>query len=255
VSFWDSAPALTDCYAIVPSGSFRKSKLVAPWQLVMARAPEISDSELTPLYARYLARLIQPFPNFDLIFIRSLRQKAVQLLQLRHGDRVLDAGCGPGGSFAYLLDKVGTEGEVVGIEISPAMTTLANKRIQNNGWRNVHVLESPAERVNLEGFFDALLMLGAPDVYGSAASLDNLLPHLKSNSRIVAFGARLKPAGPARMLNPLFRTAFAKLTFASTPVLSYEPWALLNERVEDLRVQEMSFGWMFLASGIMGTNR
>lgn len=219
----------------------------------MTRAPEISDSELTPLYGRYLARLIQPFPNFDLIFIRSLRQRAVHLLQLRPGDRVLDAGCGPGGSFPYLLDKVGAGGEVVGVEISPAMSTLANKRIQNNGWRNAHVLESAAERVHLEGSFDALLMMGAPDVYGSAASLDNLLPQLKSGARVVAFGARLKPAGPARMLNPLFRAAFAKLTFASTPALSYEPWALLSERVNGLQIQDMALGWMFLASGMMGT--
>lgn len=68
----------------------------------MARVPEISNAHLTPRYARVLAPLIRPFPNFDVIFIRSLRRRAVQLLQLRPGDRVIDAGCGPGGSFAYL---------------------------------------------------------------------------------------------------------------------------------------------------------
>ncbi len=221
----------------------------------MARASEVPNSELTPLYARYLARLIQPFPNFDLIFVRSLRQRAIELLELRPGERVLDAGCGPGGSFPYLLDKVGRDGEVVGVEISPEMASLANKRIQNNEWRNVRVLESPAEQVHLEGLFDALLMLGAPDVYGSAAGLGNLLPHLKSNARVVAFGAKLKRAGPARILNPLFRSTFSKLTFASTPTLSYEPWTLLNERIDFLRIEEMLMGWMFLASGMMVAKR
>ena len=221
----------------------------------MARASEVPNSELTPLYARYLARLIQPFPNFDLIFVRSLRQRAIELLELRPGERVLDAGCGPGGSFPYLLDKVGRDGEVVGVEISPEMASLANKRIQSNEWRNVRVLESPAEQVHLEGLFDALLMLGAPDVYGSAAGLGNLLPHLKSNARVVAFGAKLKRAGPARILNPLFRSTFSKLTFASTPKLSYEPWALLNERIDFLRIEEMFMGWMFLASGMMVAKR
>jgi SAM-dependent methyltransferase len=222
---------------------------------IMARASEVSNSELTPLYARYLARLIQPFPNFDLIFVRSLRRRAIELLQLRPGDRVLDAGCGPGGSFPYLLNRVGRDGEVVGVEISPEMAALANKRIQSNGWHNVRVLESAAEQANPEGCFDALLMLGAPDVYGSAASLDNLLPHLKSNARIVAFGAKLMPAGPARILNPLFQSTFSKLTFASTPALSYEPWAMLCERLNGLQVEETFLGWMFLASGTMDTKR
>ena len=221
----------------------------------MARASEVSNPELTPLYARYLARLIRPFPNFDLIFVQSLRRRAIELLELRPGDRVLDAGCGPGGSFPYLLDKVGRDGEVVGVEISPEMAALANKRIQNNGWCNVSVLESAAERANPKGCFDALLMLGAPDVYGSAASLDNLLPHLKSNARIVAFGAKLKRAGPARILNPLFQSTFSKLTFASTPALSYEPWTLLSERLNILQIEERFLGWMFLASGSMVTKR
>ncbi len=216
---------------------------------------EVTNSELTPLYARYLARFIRPFPNFDFIFLRSLRQRATELLQLRPGERVLDAGCGPGGSFPYLLDKVGRDGEVVGIEISPEMAALANERIRNNGWHNVRVLESAAEQVHLEESFDALLMMGAPDVYGSAASMDNLLPHLRGNARIVAFGAKLKHAGPARMLNPLFQSAFSKLTFASTPELSYEPWALLSERVGNLQIQEVFLGWMFLASGMLDSKR
>jgi|SRR5215470_263360 len=78
--------------------------------------------QVTPPYFRYLARLIRPFPDFDFSFIRPVRQKAVELLNLRHGDRVLDLGCGPGGSFPYLVAAVGPSGQVVGVEISPEVT-------------------------------------------------------------------------------------------------------------------------------------
>src|SRR5262245_40646663 len=88
-----------------------------------AMKPKESDKldtrHVTSPYARYLVHLIRPFPNFDASFIKPLRQKAVQLLQLKPGDRVLDTGCGPGGSFPYLVDAVGPSGEVVGVEISP----------------------------------------------------------------------------------------------------------------------------------------
>src|SRR5580704_15943648 len=104
---------------------------------IMVKVSAVDNRESTPPYARYLAPLIRPFPNFDLFFIRSLRQEAVRLLQLKPGDRVLDAGCGPGGSFPYLLDAVGPSGEVIGVEISPEMVTSARKRIEKNRWRNV----------------------------------------------------------------------------------------------------------------------
>ena len=74
--------------------------------------------ELTPPYG-HLARLLRPFPDFDPFFIKPVRQKAVELLDLKEGDRVLDVGCGPGGSFPYLVRAVGKSGQVVGVEISP----------------------------------------------------------------------------------------------------------------------------------------
>jgi hypothetical protein len=46
------------------------------------------DLDLTPPYLRYLVRLIRPFPDFDFFFVKPLRQRAVQKLGLKPGDRV-----------------------------------------------------------------------------------------------------------------------------------------------------------------------
>lgn len=215
----------------------------------------MKDKTLTPPYARYLVRLTRPFPDFDFFFIKPLRKKAVELLRLKDGDRVLDAGCGMGGSFPYLVQAVGTSGEVVGVEISPEVMINTRKRITKNGWKNVQVIQSPAQTVTLNGMFDGLLMFAAPDVYASRLALDNILPHLKDNSRVVFFGAKTSDNRIMRGLNSFLQKFVAKLSFATTPGPDQEPWQLLAQYVDKVEVKEYFFGWFFLASGNFSRKR
>jgi SAM-dependent methyltransferase len=156
---------------------------------------------LTPPYG-YLIRLVRPFPDFDPPFIKPVRQKAVDLLNLKAGDRVLDVGCGLGGSFPYLVHAVGQSGQVVGVEISPEIGVSARRRIAKNGWRNVQLIEAAGQDVDLTGPFDGLLMFAAADVYGSEEALENIFPHLRENARVAAFGAKLSSKGLGSSLNP-----------------------------------------------------
>ena len=202
-----------------------------------------------PLYARYLVYLTRPFPDFDFSFIRPVRHKAVELLQLRRGDRVIDAGCGSGGSFPFLLERVGSAGEVVGIEISPGTIINTSKRIAQNKWKNVQVNEGDAKKVELTGVFDGLLMFAAPDVFASEDALSNIFPHLRKNARVAIFGAKISQRKYGWILNGLLRLAFARLSFPSGPQLESEPWIKLEKRLLRIEVEEYFFGWMFLAWG------
>lgn len=199
-------------------------------------------------YARYLSRLIRPFPDFDFFFIKPVRQKATEWLRLKQGDRVLDMGCGTGGSFPYLVQAVGASGEVVGVDIGAESCKNAERRVARNEWNNVHVIEAAAQEVQLSGAFDGALMFAAPDVYASEAALANILPHLRENARIVFFGAKLSDSGAGRLLNPALRKLVAKLS-PTTPIPEEEPWRLLARHVKDLRIEEYFFASMFLASG------
>lgn len=201
-------------------------------------------------YARYLSRLIRPFPNFDFFFIKPIRRKAVDWLALRPGQRVLDLGCGSGGSLPYLARAVGETGTVTGVDISPQSCRNARRRVAANGWPNVEIVEAPAQDVGLRGVYDGALMFAAPDVYASEAALRNVLPCLRENARVVFFGARLSDAGLGKMLNPMLRGAFARLSPA-TPVPDREPWALLAKHLNGLRVERYLAGAMFLAGGTL----
>ena len=215
---------------------------------------EEKTENLTPPYGRILIRLARPFPDFDFSFIKPVRQRAVELLNLRPGDRVLDVGCGPGGSFPFLAHAVGPTGQVVGVEISPDHSELARRRIAKHQWKNVEVVEAAAQDVPLTGTFDGLVMFAAADVYASEEALENILPHLKDNARVVAFGAKLSRNGFARIFNPFLKLLF-NLSFSTTPRPDYQPWRKLAKYLEVLDVEEYFIGLMFLASGSLVTEK
>jgi ubiquinone/menaquinone biosynthesis C-methylase UbiE len=206
------------------------------------------SKDLSPPYARYLSPLVRPFPDFDFSFIKPVRKKAVELLALKPGDSVLDAGCGSGGSFPYLVDAVGPAGRVVGIELSPETCINTRKRIARNKWDNVELIEAPAQEARLNGEFDGLLMFAAPDVYESEAALRNIFPHLQKNARIVVFGAKFSRRRRGSILNPVLRMMM-KLSHSSTPQPGYEPCPVLAKYLDGIEVKEYFFGLMFLASG------
>lgn len=133
----------------------------------------MNEKKAPPLYVRVLSWVTRPFPDFDFSFIKPVRQRAVELLNLKPGDRVLDVGCGPGGSFPFLGPAVGSSGKVVGVEISREVSFNARKRIARNRWENVEVIEAAAQEVHLTGTFDGLLMFAAADA--SEEALENIL--------------------------------------------------------------------------------
>lgn len=205
--------------------------------------------ESTPGYFRALIRLIRPFPNFDFAFIKPLRAKAVALLRLQPGMRALDLGCGPGGSFPFLVSVVGPTGQVVGVEISAEVAINAKRRVAHHAWENVQIIEAPAATAPLVGTFDGALMFGAPDVYASPAALANVFRHLRPGARVVFFGAKTSRHRFGWVLNPLLRTVFPRISFPTTPVPNDAPWSVVAPFLGDLAVDEYFFGWMFLAAG------
>jgi ubiquinone/menaquinone biosynthesis C-methylase UbiE len=68
-------------------------------------------------------RLADVIALFDWVFWipPRLREHAVDRLSLKHGDCVLEVGCGSGRNFPFLRAAVGPTGRVYGVDISPRM--------------------------------------------------------------------------------------------------------------------------------------
>jgi arsenite methyltransferase len=64
--------------------------------------------------------------------IRRRRALVHEALAAAPGERVLDAGCGPGFYVAETLERVGAEGSVAGVDASESMLALAAKRCEGH---------------------------------------------------------------------------------------------------------------------------
>ena len=64
----------------------------------------------------YIQRLIESNPLRE-----PLLRNVIQSLQLPQGSRGLDAGCGIGLQCLLLLEALGTDGDVVGLDILPEL--------------------------------------------------------------------------------------------------------------------------------------
>ena len=65
------------------------------------------------------------------------RRRASDRLGLTGGETVLEVGCGPGVNFPLVRNRVGSNGRVVGVDISSGMTRRATQRQSEQGWKNV----------------------------------------------------------------------------------------------------------------------
>ncbi|MCB9796161.1 MAG: methyltransferase domain-containing protein [Alphaproteobacteria bacterium] len=61
------------------------------------------------------------------------KQRSVELARLEPGARALDVGCGTGDDAAVLAERVGPEGEVLGLDFSQAMVDEARQRWTGHG--------------------------------------------------------------------------------------------------------------------------
>jgi arsenite methyltransferase len=120
----------------------------------------------------------------DVVRRRRLVQEA---LAAQPGERVLDMGCGPGFYVAELLDQVGTEGWVTGVDTEPAMLAVAAKRTA--GRDNVAFYEANATKLPVpDGMFDAAVSAQVLEyVQDVTAALAEMHRALRPGGRVVVW--------------------------------------------------------------------
>lgn len=129
----------------------------------------------------------EPFDRYSRICSVPFAEQVVRRANLRPGQQVLDIGTGTGLVALLAAPSVGTQGRILGIDLSQGMLAVAQARAADSGERNrVEFARMDAELLALaDASFDAALSLFA------LAHFPNPLRALREMFRVLRRGGRL----------------------------------------------------------------
>lgn len=129
-------------------------------------------------------------------------------LGLRPGEAVLDVACGPGSVTRLAAIEVGSSGRVTGVDLSPAMLTVARAKPVLQGAAEIDFRLAPAERLLVANadFDVAVCQQGLQFFSNRAAALAEIRRAVRSGGRIgIAVWAEIDQSPPFAALEGAVR--------------------------------------------------
>ena len=207
--------------------------------------------DLAPrLVAKRYDRLSGLIPLFDYLFFQppGFRAKAVDRLELRPGQHVLEIGCGTGRNLPFLSRAVGPHGRVYGVDLSPGMLARARELCQRNDWRNVALIEGDAAQyrapVPLDGVMFGLSYNTMPH---HLTVLREAWDQLRPGGRLVIMDAKLPPGLGGRLVLP-FGLWLMKHTMLGNPLI--KPWEDLARLAGAIEMEQFMLGSWYICRAI-----
>jgi ubiquinone/menaquinone biosynthesis C-methylase UbiE len=187
------------------------------------------------------------------------RARCVAELDLSPGDTVVDMGCGTGGNLPFLREQVGPGGTVVGVDLVGAMLRQARQRVEQNGWKNVHVVQGDATRPPV-GTVDGLVSTFVVGMFDDPASaVRSWLGTVRPGGRVALLNAARSNRLALRPANLAFRL-FTRATAPGHRLRLRSPTRDLERRWDesvdalfegtvDRVTDRLGLGFVVLASG------
>ena len=100
-------------------------------------------------------------------FEKGIREKGLELLSVKEGEAVLEIGIGTGFSLQEIARSVGTAGKAYGLDITPEMLMLTEKRLRKAKLMDrVELKEGDARTIPYEdNMFDAVYMAATLELF------------------------------------------------------------------------------------------
>ena len=203
----------------------------------------------SPFVRRRYNRLARFFVLFEWLFLlpRGIRGRAVSRLGLEPGARLLEVGCGTGRNFAHLVQAVGAQGHVYGVDLSEGMLQEARELSAKAGWRNVTLIESDATDYALPELVDGVIFsLSYAVIPRHREALKRAWEHLRPGGYVVIMDAKLPSGFLGKLLHPFVVWA-SRATVLGNPRI--RPWDELRELTDDVDCEEVQFETYYICRG------
>ncbi len=112
--------------------------------------------------------------------------RLVELSHIEEGNYVLDIGMGRGASLFPARERVGHDGQVIGIDISGIMVRTTKEKIIKENIKNIEIIEMDTEKLNFpkEYFHNIVSGFSIGNVAHNRMALKNILKVLKKQGEI-----------------------------------------------------------------------
>ncbi len=187
---------------------------------------------------------------FRLIGLRmkAYRSLAIKKLVLQRGNCVIELGCGTGLNFPFLMEQIGSEGRLIGVDLTPGMLDIARARVNRSGWKNVELIQSDIAAHDFPEGINGVLATG-------------LLGYIPEYDRVIkAAFQSLVPGGhlsildgkqPVNLPSWLFKIVL-KLggPFGYTPeYFNVRPWESVERYFKETSFETRYGGMIYILSG------
>ena len=163
---------------------------------------------------------------------------------------MLDVACGTGANFALIEERIGPEGELVGVDLTTQMLDRARARVAREGWENVRLRQldvCAATAQTLGGPFDAAVCcLGLSVIPEWRRAWETMRSSVRTGGRLAIMDAGHPDNGnePTRT-RPLAWT-LGRLFAADN---WRRPWQLIERDTLDATIERFTLGWVTAAAG------
>jgi ubiquinone/menaquinone biosynthesis C-methylase UbiE len=210
----------------------------------------LTKSQLRGLYRKRAANYDFSANLYYLIGFRETwyRKHAVAALGLKHGDTVVEIGCGTGLNFPYLLQSVGETGRLVGVDLTDAMLEKATERVRRNGWRNVELVETDAAvyvfPAGIQGVLSTFALTLVPEY---EKVIDHATRALVPGGRFVIADFKKPDRWPLWLVK--LGVLITKPFGVSLDLTERKPWQVMTKCFAQVTVTEFFGGSVYIALG------
>jgi ubiquinone/menaquinone biosynthesis C-methylase UbiE len=188
---------------------------------------------------------------FRLIGLRmkAYRLLAIKKLSLQRGNCVIELGCGTGLNFPFLMEQIGPEGRLIGIDLTPGMLDIARERVERSGWKNVELIQSDIAAYDFPEGVNGVLATG---LFGYIPEYDLVI---KAASEALVPGGHLvilDGKQPENLTSWLFKIVLklgAPFGY-TTGYFNVRPWESVERYLKENSFETRYGGMIYILSGI-----